>query len=268
MRFALDLANIAAAEILPLFPGSILHHKMDGSIVTDADLAAEKAMRRRIQEVYPSHGVLGEEEGELIGSDMCQWVLDPIDGTRAFTLGVPMFGTLVGLLDHGVPRLGVIHFPITGETMYAETGNGCWYQRGPIDPVSMHVNQSVSRVEDASISLWGVDCSELREGNSEHSYHLQSVIQKAHQLEFLGGCVQHFQLAKGALHAALDAVMHPWDVAAVVPCIREAGGVVSTLGGDYENVVFGGSLLSSSNRQLHEHLVRLINDNVKDPSSL
>jgi len=259
MSFALELASIASAEILPRFPARTLHHKQDGSVVTDADWAAERAMRERIKKMYPSHGVMGEEEEEFIGSEKLQWILDPLDGTRAFTLGIPMFGTLIGLLEEGMPRLGVIHLPVTNESLYAEVGKGCWYRRGAMDPVSVFVEKNVSELTNATVSLWGVNCSELRRGTESHHYHLQGVLDDACHLEFIGGCVQHLLVAKGDLHAALDAKMYPWDTAAVVPCIREAGGVVSTLDGDYENVVFGGSLLSSCNRQLHEEVIRSLN---------
>jgi histidinol-phosphatase len=121
------------------------------------------------------------------------------------------------------------------------------------------VDTRVSHLEDAAISLWGVDSTELRHGRANTPYRLQSLLQRAHTLEFLGGFIQHFLVAKGALHAALDAVMYPWDIAAVVPCIREAGGFASTLSGDFENVVFGGSLLTSCDRQLHEEIVRQLN---------
>jgi histidinol-phosphatase len=259
MSFALELAASGSGEILPRFPVGTMDYKKDGSVVTDADRAAERAMRERIKKTYPSHGVLGEEEEEFIGSEKLQWILDPLDGTRAFTLGVPMFGILIGLLEQGMPRLGVIHLPVTNETLYAETGKGCWYTRGKANPTQVFVDDTVWDLKNATLSLWGVDGSEFRRGTTDRRYHLQGILHTAQHLEFLGGCVQHFLVAKGDLHAALDAVMHPWDIAAVVPCIREAGGVVSTLDGDYEDVVFGGSLLSSCNRELHEEVIHVLN---------
>lgn len=261
MSFALDLATVASSDILRRFPPKRVHAKEDGSVVTDADRAAEKAMRRRIRKKYPSHRILGEEYGEVVGRDDFQWLLDPIDGTRLFTMGVPMFGTLIGLLEGGNPRAGVVHLPVSDETLFAETGRGCWYMRAGRKPVRVHVDGSVSNMKRATVSTSSIDCSELRSGAKGLLFHLGEFLREARSIEFVGGCVQHLLVAKGDLHVGLDAEMYPWDIAAFVPCIREAGGVVSTLDGDYDNVVFGGSLLSSCNRQLHEEVVRLLNRN-------
>lgn len=259
LTFALELAKVAASEALKRFYSHTVSSKDDGSLVTDADRLAERKMRGLIIERYASHGILGEEEGELKGSDDYQWVLDPIDGTASFVLGIPKFGTLIALLEQGNPRLGVIHLPVTQETLYAEVGMGCWYVRGDTNPILTRVNRSVTPLKDATISLSGVDCSELRKGMSKQNCLLGGLIRDVGCIEFVGDCVQHMLVAKGNLHVALDSVMQPWDSAAIIPCIREAGGVVSTLQGEYENVVFGGSLLSSCDSQLHEEVLGMIN---------
>jgi len=259
LTFAFEIANIAASEALLKFHSHLTYSKDDGSLVTDADRLAERKMRELIIERYPSHGILGEEERELKGSDGYQWVLDPIDGTASFVLGIPKFGTLIALLEKGNPRLGVIHLPVTQETLYAEAGRGCWYARRDTKPIRVRVNERVRFLKEATISLSGVDCSELRKGMRKQNCLLGGLIRDAGCIEFVGDCVQHMLVARGKFHVALDSVMQPWDSAAIIPCIREAGGVVSTLQGEYENVVFGGSLLSSCDSQLHAEVLGRIN---------
>jgi histidinol-phosphatase len=216
-------------------------------------------MRQRIISSYPSHGILGEEEGEIVGSNGFQWVLDPIDGTASYVLGLPRFGTLIALLEQRKPRLGVIHLPVTQEILYAETGLGCWYVRGHTSPTQVRVNSYVGNLKHATVSLSGVDCSELRKGMRKQNCLLGGLILNAGCLEFVGDCIQHMLVARGSLHVALDSIMQPWDSAAIIPCISEAGGVVSTIQGEYDNVVFGGSLLSSCCPQLHEEVLGMIN---------
>jgi histidinol-phosphatase len=259
LAFALRLAAAAAGEILPRFQLSSVETKADGSVVTDADRRAEAAMRALIRVTYPSHAILGEEEGKTAGDEKHEWVLDPIDGTASFVLGVPKFGTLVALLEDGLPRLGVVHLPFTSETLYAECGAGCWYTCGGHEPEPVRVDQSAARLETALISVGGVERSEIRCGKLPPQFRLTGLLRQAKRVQFVGDCIQHMLVARGRLHAALDTVMSPWDSAALVPCIQEAGGIVSTASGVTENVTFGGSLLTSANPVLHEAILRLLN---------
>ena len=132
LHFALRLAQEAAKEILPRFDACDVSRREDGSVVTEADWAAETTMRVYIEERYPNHQILCEEGGASGGGGSKQWVLDPIDGTASFARGRPEFGTLVGLLTGGRPQLGVVHLPVTEETLFAEVGAGCWYRRGKV----------------------------------------------------------------------------------------------------------------------------------------
>ena len=124
MDFALHLARIAAAEILPHFRSRFeIDNKASAGFdpVTIADRNAEAAIRREIKRVYPRHGVLGEEFGLERGEDPLTWVIDPIDGTRAFILGQLHWGTLIALRDESKPFLGLMHQPFTGETFIGST---------------------------------------------------------------------------------------------------------------------------------------------------
>ncbi len=255
MAFALELATVAANEILPRFQLCDTKIKDDGSLVTEADQAAERAMRSLIAERYPSHSVLGEEEGETDGNAAQQWIIDPIDGTSSFALGIPMFGTLIGLFEDGSPQLGVIHLPVTGENLYAENGSGCWYVRGNRQRQQVRVDSSVTTLSSALVSLSGFSETELRSGKQKDCF--DAFLNKSNSVTFVGDCIQHLLVAHGRLHIAFDTLMHPWDSAAIIPCIREAGGVVSTLDGDYNHIAFGGSLLSSCSLSLHEEVLQI-----------
>lgn len=257
LSFALELAAAAASEIVPRFQACDIKRKDDGSVVTDADCAAEREICRRIRARFPSHGIIGEEEGVSTWREHWQWVVDPIDGTMSYSLGVAKFGTLIALLEAKKPILGVVHLPMTRESLYAETGHGCWYARNGKAAQQVWVDTEAENICDARISLSGVDDSELRGKTAR--WRLSGLLNRAHEVEFIGDCVQYTLVARGHVHAALDSRMYPWDSAAVVPCILEAGGVVSTLDGRYDEVTFGGSLLASGNRRLHEEILNLIN---------
>lgn len=259
LTLALELTRIAEREILPRFQSVTVEHKTDGTEVIEADRAAERAMRAAIRKQYPDHGIIGEEGEDVRPGSDWQWVLDPIDGTTWFALGLPRFGTLVALLEEGEPVLGVIHVPITNETVYASSGAGCWYQHGETEATRIHVDDSVSRLPEAFVSSAGVHNSEIEPVEGHAPIHLSPVIRTAKKFRFIGDCIQHMMVARGKIHAAVDTIMAPWDTAAIVPCIREAGGVASTISGNTANVVFEGSLVTVGHPQLHEQLVGTLN---------
>jgi len=252
---ALELTRIAEREILPRFQSVAVEHKADGTEVTAADRAAERAMRAVIRKQYPSHGIIGEEGDDVNPESRWQWVLDPIDGTTWFALGLPRFGTLVALLEEGEPVLGVIHLPMTSETVYASSGAGCWYQPGEEERTRIRVDDSVLRLSEAFVSSAGVHNSEIEPVEGHVPVHLSPVIRTAKKFRFIGDCIQHMMVAQGKIHAAVDTIMAPWDTAALIPCIREAGGVASTISGDTAHVVFAGSLVTAGHPQLHEQLL-------------
>jgi histidinol-phosphatase len=258
LAFALELANVAEAEIVPRFRKVATELKSDGTVVTEADRAAERAMRALIAERYPQHAVLGEELGpEGPTGARYRWVLDPVDGTILFTLGVPTFGTLVGLLDEGEPVAGVVHFPGLGETVYAARGEGCWWRAGSEEPLRVRVAPAVPLVE-ARISACGPQGTDIRPTDGRAA-NLTALIRRAHSFRFLGDCLQHALVCQGRVHAAVDTIMMPWDIAALVPCIREAGGVATSLSGDAEGVVFAGSLVTSCAPSLHQEILGVLN---------
>jgi histidinol-phosphatase len=255
LAFALELARAAERVILPLYRRCVVTLKADGSEVTDADRGAEAVMREMISSRFPDHAILGEEQGGGAGPAAGRWILDPIDGTTSFAVGVPLFGTLIAFLEEGEPVVGVMHYPVLGETVYAARGLGCHFQGRGVAPLPVHVASAVP-LREALVSATGVHGSDINPG--EVAYRLTPVIRGARKFRFFADCVQHGLVCRGNIHVAIDTVMKPWDIAALIPCIEEAGGVASNLDGQQDNVIFGGSLISSCDRALHDEVVGLL----------
>jgi len=205
LAFALELADLADSISLPRFRASDLRveTKPDLTPVTDADKAVERALRERIARDRPGEGVLGEEEGDD-GGDV-RWILDPIDGTRNFSRGVPVWATLVALERDGALVAGVVSAPALGRRWWAARGEGA-FANGEAIRVS-----AVAALGDASVS-----CSLARDYSrlEPHVWHARG----------LGDFWQHVLVAEGALDAAVDVDLQLWDAAAVDVVVTEAGG--------------------------------------------
>ncbi len=250
LEFAIELAHVAQPSILSCYRNPTVSRKPDGTEVTDGDRKAEAVMRELIGRRCPDHAILGEEFGDGGAADAeWRWVLDPIDGTASYSLGVPLFGTLVGLLRHGAPVVGVVHLPAIGETLYAGQGLGCWFRLPDAPPTRVRV-QPVAGLGDAVV-MGPSGLSSVPPGErEEHFRRLLPLLRRAGKFRFGGDCLQHVVVCRGLAHVAIDPLMHPWDIAALIPCVEEAGGVVSTVDGRRDDVAFGGSFVSCCSEQL------------------
>lgn len=258
LDFALELARVAHERIMPRYRRATVSRKADGTEVTEADREAEAAIREAIAQRYPAHAVLGEEFG-LTGEAGAshRWVIDPLDGTAWFSLGMPLFGTLIALLEDGEPVVGVIHMSVLGETTYAARGLGCWFKAGDAEATQVKV-MSRGPLASAFVSASGLHGSDIAPaGNVE--YALTPVVRGAGKFRLCADCQQHAMVCRGSLDAAIDTIMAPWDIAAIVPCVEEAGGIVTSLAGRRENILDGGSLLSSSDAALHREILEILN---------
>ena len=265
LAFALMLARKADRVILARYRNVPLQWKADGTEVTEADGDAEKLMRGTITKRYPNHDILGEETGgSLISSRKYRWLLDPIDGTAWFSLGAPIFGTLIALLEDNEPVIGVIHLPAVKETVYAEKGLGCWFSARGRPPQQVRVAQPVS-LDQATVLASGAHASDLQPGEGKPLANISGVMKTARKFKFYGDCVQHALVCRGNVHAAIDTIMHPWDIAAVVPCVEEAGGAVSTLAGERRGIVFGGSLVTACSESLLHEVLRVLGNTKESP---
>jgi histidinol-phosphatase len=249
LALALDLARTAEAEILPRFRTVAATRKPDGTEVTEADREAERVMREQLADERPDHAVLGEEFGDTGPDDArYRWVLDPVDGTAGFTIGVPLFGTLVALLEDGEPVVGVIHFPALDETVYAARGEGCRFRT---DEEEMDVTvDPVELIDEATITTTALHSSDVTARDDQTPYRMTNLVRRAGKFRFVTDCLQHALVARGRTHAAVDTIMSPWDIAALVPCVREAGGVAQPLDAAEEDVVYSGSLVTAGSEAL------------------
>lgn len=261
LAFAVELAQVAEPAILSHYRHPTVARKADGTEVADADRRGEEVMRELIGRRYPDHAVLGEEFGASGPAHAeWRWLLDPIDGTASYSMDVPLFGTLVGLLRRGAPVVGVVHLPALGETLYAGRGLGCWWRLRQAAPVRARVG-SVSHLREAVV-MGPSGLSSVPPAEREaHFQRLLPLVRGARKFRFGADCLQHVAVCRGRAHAAIDPVMHPWDVAALMPCVEEAGGVVSTVEGRREDVVNGGSFVSCCN----EALLREVLDAIRSP---
>ena len=258
LDFALELADAAAAEIMPRYRNHTVSRKADGSVVTEADRQAELTMRDIIGERYSDHAILGEEFGEKTSATSAlRWVLDPVDGTAWFVLGVPVFGSLIALVEHDEPIVGVINFPAIDETVYAAKGLGCWYRAGDAAPARLQI-QPVGSLNEAYVSASGVHNSDIRPSAGETNYELSALIRAAQNFRFCTDCMQYALVCRSRLQIGLDPAMNPWDIAAIVPCVEEAGGVISNLAGQRAGIIHGGSLIASATPELHRAALDLL----------
>ena len=233
LALALALADLADSISLPRFGAADLRvsTKSDRSPVTDADHAVEQALRDRLAAERPQDGVLGEEHGDREGG--ARWVLDPIDGTRNFARGLPVWATLIALERGGTAVCGVVSAPALGNRWWAERGAGAFRNGEPI-----HVSETAELSEAAVSCAHGADLAVL-EPLVWHS-------------RGFGDFWHHMLVAEGALDAAVDAALSHWDIAAVAPIVEEAGGRVSAPDG---SPAVAGRQLVSSNGRLHDALV-------------
>ena len=221
LALALEAAREAGEITLRYFRREDLQvdRKADQTPVTIADRQAEEHLRRRIAERFPADAILGEELPDRPGSSGYRWILDPIDGTKSFIHGVPLYGTLVGVEHAGKSVIGVIHIPALDECVYAAVGSGAWYVADgkPARPAR------VSKCERLSEGLFLT--SEVRTfdevGRREAYDRLQAT---ARLTRTWGDCYAYLMVITGRAELAVDAEMNLWDAAALFPILEEAGG--------------------------------------------
>jgi histidinol-phosphatase len=224
-----------------------IRHKADGSEVTVADRAAERLLRRHLRAAWPRDAVLGEEYGGNLARVGRCWLIDPIDGTASYVLGLPMFGTLVSLLIDGEPVFGCIHLSALKETTYAARGLGCWLTRDGARPRRVRV-AAPRALNAAQVGITSVKESDL--ARRRGPWRLTDLARTVGRLRLVGDCVQYALLCRGALDAAIDPLMKPWDIGAIAPCVLEAGGSISDLNGETAQIVERSSLIAASSANL------------------
>jgi myo-inositol-1(or 4)-monophosphatase len=241
--FAIALAEAAGHAILPHFRANApidVKAAENWDPVTEGDRAGERAIRELIERHYPAHGIIGEEYGTKAGTSGLTWILDPVDGTRAFVIGLPTWATLIALYADGKPVLGVMSQPFVGDLFYGNR-EGAWHaHRGTRSAIRVAPNRRLSE------SMAGTTSPHLYKGKDAAAF------------ERLRGAAKHVRygldsysfslLAAGHLDIAMDPILQIYDIAALIPIMEGAGGVVSSWTDNDPSQ--GGNVIAASSRQL------------------
>jgi myo-inositol-1(or 4)-monophosphatase len=217
-KFMIELAGRSGDYIRPFFGRADVKvdFKSDLSPVTAADRGAEELMRGLIRRKFPAHGIVGEEAGAENPDAEFVWVLDPIDGTKSFTAAVPLFGTLIALLHKGQPVLGCIHQPVLGQLLVGDN------QSASLNGKPART-RPVRRIEDATV----LTSDPVVAATRPECRGFRSLMEKSRLSRTWGDCYGYLLVATGWADVMYDPLMNLWDIAALVPIIRGAGGVIT-----------------------------------------
>jgi histidinol phosphatase-like enzyme (inositol monophosphatase family) len=246
--FMAELTTISARIIRPLFgdPTVKVETKSDATPVTMADRGAEEALRAAISRRYPHHGIVGEELGSERADAEFLWMLDPVDGTKSFISGCPLFGTLIALLHRGKPVLGAIHQPVLDQLLIGDGAVSTLNDR----PVRCRATR---RIEDATLltSDW------LNPAKYQNGAGFDALARRAKIARTWGDCYGYLLVACGWADVMCDPIMNPWDVAALIPVIRGAGGVITDWQG--RDPVDAKSIVAAATPELHAAAIATLN---------
>jgi histidinol-phosphatase len=247
LDFAMETAYLAGRLTLAYFQtGTAAEFKSDDTPVTVADKKAEEFIRQRIQAAYPTHAVIGEEYGES-GTDESshRWIIDPIDGTKSFMRGVPLYAVLIALEIEAEVEVGIAYFPALNEMVSAATGEGCWMngRRVRVSPITKLDRAIVSFTDAGSFS---------RHGRTEAWERIQ---QATYFQAGWGDAYGHCLVATGRVELMLDPIMSVWDCGPFPPILKEAGGYF----GDWQgNPTIRGNEAISTTETLLPEVLKLI----------
>jgi len=248
LTLALELADAADEITMARFRAHdlVVETKPDLTPVSEADRAVEQALRARIIETT-SHSIVGEEYGDHEGDPAYRWIIDPIDATKNFVRGVPIWATLIGLEQAGGLDVGVVTAPALGMRWWARRGHGAFR-----DGEALQVS-AVGAIEDAHVG-YAFD-NPARYSDDPIGQGLFELSRRAWRTRGVGDFWQHVLVAEGAFDVAVDPVVSLWDVAALVPIVEEAGGRWSTVDGRVDPA--GGSFVCS-NGALHDDVLEVL----------
>jgi len=247
------LATASGETILPFFRTSLsIENKSAGrdlDPVTEADRAAEAVMRRMIKESFPLHGIVGEEFGSERADAEYVWVLDPIDGTKSFIAGLPIWGTLIALMHNGTPVFGMMHQPYIGERFSGDGGSARFEGSSGRRKLSVRRCPSLS---DATLFT-----TSPRLMNDSDRARFERVEAGVRLSRYGGDCYAYCMLAAGHLDLIIETELKPYDVAALIPIVKGAGGVITTWDG--KPAQSGGRIVASGDPRVHEAALKLLN---------
>lgn len=253
LEFAVQIALEAGEYTLLGFNGSKLtvEIKKDASPVTEIDRGAESLLRKRIENAFPDDGILGEEYPEKFGSSGVRWILDPIDGTKSFIHGVPLYSTLVGVEKDGIIQCGVIVLPALGETLYAEVGGGAWHLS---HKTGVMTKAAVSKTKNLLDALFLT--SERKTFGVRERFGIYDELEaKSRLTRTWGDAYGYFLVATGKADFMVDPELNPWDAAPLSVILKEAGGVFTDWQGN--PTIYGGDGIGS-NGLLHKEIIDIL----------
>ncbi len=251
--FVDQLAEVAGDAILPFFRTaiSIENKKLKGSFdpVTAADRAAETAMRALIRKHFPAHGIVGEEFEDVKSDAPYTWVLDPIDGTKSFIAGLPVWGTLIGLCKDDVPVYGMMAQPFVGERF---TGDGASAKyRGPAGERKL-LTRACASLDDALLFTTSPHLF-----SPDERTHFERVEKTARLSRYGGDCYAYCMVAAGNVDLVIEAGLDAYDIVPLIPIIAGAGGIVTNWQG--ESAAKGGQIIAAGDKRVHKAALELLN---------
>jgi len=251
--FVRDLARQSGEAILPFFRSSIGVENKAGlgafDPVTEGDRAGEAVMRQLIKRTFPAHGIIGEEYGAENEDAEHVWILDPIDGTKAFIAGIPVWGTLIGLARQGTPIFGMMHQPFIGERFWGD-GAAARYE-GPAGPRSLRTRPCTG-LEAATIMT-----TSPKLFDAETKGLFEQVEARCRTYRYGADCYAYCMLAAGHVDLVVEAGLKPYDIAALVPIIEGAGGIVTTWDGGPASG--GGRIVAAGDKRVHAEALAILN---------
>ncbi|HBX64634.1 MAG: histidinol-phosphatase [Balneola sp.] len=223
LQAATEIAKIGGHHTLKYFKKNVeVISKADDSPVTIADKETEQIIRKEIQKRYPDHGIIGEEFGRTNEDSNIQWVLDPIDGTKSFIHGIPFYTTLIGILIDNEPQVGIIYAPALEEICVAAIGEGATLNGEPCKV------RDTEQLEDATLLV--TEIYRFKEMDQQEVF--EELMSKTKLHRTWGDAYGHMMVATGRADVMYDPILNIWDAAALLPVMREAGGVFSDIEGN------------------------------------
>lgn len=252
LEFAASIAEDAAQIALRYFriPLEVQNKLGDGRFdpVTRADREVETFLRERIAARYPGHGIVGEEHGTDVGDGRFEWIIDPIDGTRAFISGATAWGTLIGISEDRLPIAGVAHIPFTGETYFGSVAGSFLRHRGEtraIQSRSATLGDAVLYCTHPEVFTDPADLANF-----------QRVAREVKLLRYGGDCYSYCLLALGQVDLVIEGSLNPYDIIPLIPIIEAAGGVVTDIAGN--SPLAGGVVVAAGSPELHRTALKMM----------
>jgi myo-inositol-1(or 4)-monophosphatase len=253
LRFAHRLVDASAEAIRPYFRSQVAVDNKAGETrfdpVTAADREAEASIRSLIRQTYPDHGIFGEEHGFEAGTAGLTWVIDPIDGTRAFITGMPLWGTLLALFDGQRPILGIMDQPFTGERFTGSRLGARLAHEGDSRPLS---TRSCALLEQAVLQSTHPEMFSA----AAESRAFESVATRVQLTRYGGDCYAYCMLAHGLIDLVIESGLNPYDIQALIPIVEAAGGQVTDWHGD--DATMGGQVIASGDARVHQQALSLL----------